>query len=218
MATQPPDANDADANDPDANDPETNHPTMSECPPIDATCLLTDLVNEHHATLFRYAYWLTGSQQDAEDVLQQTFLIAHQKLDQVRDPLATRSWLFTVLRSCFLKSKRRRQPVSFADFDVNVEGVIDPLPIDNDIDEEKLFAAIHALPDAYKVVTLMFYFEDLSYKQIAEQLDVPSGTVMSRLSRAKAHLRRELKTGHEITQAERATPNESLHTATGNPN
>jgi RNA polymerase sigma-70 factor (ECF subfamily) len=179
---------------------------------------LTDLVNEHHATLFRYAYWLTGSQQDAEDVLQQTFLIAHQKLEQVRDPLATRSWLFTVLRSCFLKSKRRRRPASFADFDLDVDRVIDPLPIYDDIDEEKLFAAIHALPDAYKLVTLMFYFEDLSYKQIAEQLGIPTGTVMSRLSRAKAHLRRELTMGGETPLTEQATRSASIHTTTGDPN
>ena len=213
MADQSPDANN-----PEANNPDANHPTMSECRPRDATCLLTDLVHEHHATLFRYAYWLTGSEQDAEDVLQQTFLIAHQKLDQVRDPLATRSWLFTVLRSCFLKSKRRRRPVSFADFDIDVDRVIDPLPLNDDIDEEKLFAAIHALPDAYKLVTLMFYFEDLSYKQIAERLDIPTGTVMSRLSRAKAHLRHTLTIGREIPRTEEATPNESLHTATRNPN
>lgn len=213
MAAQSPEANNSEAN-----NPEANHPMISECPPCDAACLLTDLVNEHHATLFRYAYWLTGSQQDAEDVLQQTFLVAHQKLDQVRDPLATRSWLFTVLRSCFLKSKRRRRPASFADFDVDVNRVIAPLPISADIDEEKLFAAIHALPDAFKLVTLMFYFEDLGYKQIAEQLDIPTGTVMSRLSRAKAHLRRALTIDSETPLTEQATPNESLHTTTGNPN
>lgn len=211
MAAQSPEPDSTAANNP------ANHPTMSECPNRDATCLLTDLVHEHHATLFRYAYWLTGSQQDAEDVLQQTFLIAHQKLDQVRDPLATRSWLFTVLRSCFLKSKRRRRPVSFADFDLDVDHVVDPLPIRADIDEEKLLAAIHALPDAYKLVTLMFYFEDLSYKQIAKQLDIPTGTVMSRLSRAKAHLRQALTMVGEAPRTEPATPNASLHTTTGKP-
>jgi RNA polymerase sigma-70 factor (ECF subfamily) len=203
---------------PQANNPETNHPTMSECPPSDVASRLTHLVNEHHATLFRYAYWLTGSRQDAEDALQQTFLIAHQKMDQVRDPAATRSWLFTVLRNCFLKSKRRRPPLSFADFDIDMDCVSETIPINDDIDEEELRAAIDALPDPYKVVTLMFYFEDLSYKQIATQLEIPPGTVMSRLSRAKVHLRRALTPDRETPPPHDAGPSESLHTTTGNPN
>ncbi len=203
---------------PQANNSEANHPTMSECPPSDVASRLTDLVKEHHATLFRYAFWLTGSRQDAEDMLQQTFLIAHQKMDQVRDPAATRSWLFTVLRNCFLKSKRRPLPASFADFDIDVDCLSETIPVNDGIDEEALLAAIQALPGPYKVVTLMFYFEDLSYKQIAAQLDIPCGTVMSRLSRAKTHLRRALSPDGETATPHDAGPSESLHTTTGKPN
>ena len=60
------------------------------------------------------------------------------------------------------------------------------------IDREELAAALDELPDEFRLVLLMFYFEDLSYQKIAEQLDIPIGTVMSRLSRAKEHLRRRL--------------------------
>ena len=218
MAAQSPEPKAPESHDPEVPHPEANHPTMSEHPPRDATRLLTDLVKEHHVTMFRYAYWLTGSSPDAEDLLQKTFLIAHQKMDQVRDPSATRSWLFTVLRNCFLKSKRRRLPLSFAEFDFDANGIIETKPVLDELDEEELFAAIHALPDPYKLVTLMFYFEDLSYKQIAEQLEIPTGTVMSRLSRAKAHLRRALSPDNEPSPPGNAVPHENLQPTTGNSN
>ena len=60
------------------------------------------------------------------------------------------------------------------------------------VDQEELGKALAELPDEFRLVVLMFYFEDLSYKEIAEQLELPIGTVMSRLSRAKGHLRRRL--------------------------
>jgi DNA-directed RNA polymerase specialized sigma24 family protein len=63
---------------------------------------------------------------------------------------------------------------------------------DDSIDREELQTALGELPDEYRLVVLMFYFEELSYKEIAEQLEIPIGTVMSRLSRAKGHLRARL--------------------------
>src|SRR5262249_12323174 len=65
--------------------------------------------------------------------------------------------------------------------------------VDEPIDAEQLQMAINALPDEFKVVLLMFYFEQHSYRAIAEALEIPQGTVMSRLARAKAHLRRRLQ-------------------------
>ena len=62
------------------------------------------------------------------------------------------------------------------------------------MDLEQLQPALDELPEEFKVVVLMYYFEECSYKQIAEELDVPIGTVMSRLSRAKSHLRAKLAT------------------------
>src|SRR5690606_34165254 len=64
---------------------------------------LAQLVAEHHQSLYRYAYRLSGSAADAEDLVQQVFLVAHQKLDQIRDAQSVRAWLFTVLRNCYLK-------------------------------------------------------------------------------------------------------------------
>jgi RNA polymerase sigma-70 factor (ECF subfamily) len=157
---------------------------------------IADLVKDHHQVLFRYAYRLSGSAADAEDLTQQTFLIAQQKIDQVREVGSRRSWLFTVLRNCFLKSCRRRGPALAEDIDLDVEAVAQPAAVngleEGPLDGQKLQAAIDSLPDEFRLVVLMFYFEELSYKEIAEKLELPIGTVMSRLSRAKTRLRSAL--------------------------
>jgi RNA polymerase sigma-70 factor, ECF subfamily len=150
---------------------------------------IAQLVSDYHQVLYRFAYRLTGSVQDAEDLTQQVFLIAQQKLDQVRDAEGVRGWLFTVLRNSFLKSRRHPQPVVSADFDIN--RIPDEL-IEQDIDSAQLQVAINGLSDDYKIVVLMFYFEHRPYRVIAELLEIPLGTVMSRLARAKANLRRAL--------------------------
>lgn len=150
-------------------------------------------VAEHHAPLYRYAYRLTGSVPDAEDLTQQTFLIAQQKRDQVRDQDKARAWLFTILRSCFLKSLRKKAPLSAGDLEIEIElAATAPFPRESEVDGERLQAALNSLPDEFRLVLAMFYFEEYSYKEIAERLEVPMGTVMSRLSRAKKHLRKAL--------------------------
>ena len=150
---------------------------------------LPRLVADHAAVLYRYAYRLTGSVADAEDLTQQTFLIAHQKLSQLREPAGARGWLFAVLRRAYLKSQRmtRRLPLAGSAFEI--ESVPDEIVDELIVDRELLQAAIDELPDPYKLVLMSFYFEDLSYREIAAQFDLPVGTVMSRLSRAKSHLR-----------------------------
>ena len=155
---------------------------------------IAQLVSDYHLALYRYAYRLTGSVQDAEDLTQQVFLIAQQKLDQVRDAEGVRGWLFTVLRNSFLKSCRHPQPVASADFDINKipDYQIPDHAIEQRIDGTQLQTAINALSDDFKIVILMFYFEHRPYRVMAELLDIPLGTVMSRLARAKANLRRAL--------------------------
>jgi RNA polymerase sigma factor (sigma-70 family) len=153
---------------------------------------LSALVLAHHAAVYRYACRLCGCPTEAEDLTQQTFLIAQQKLHQLREPARACGWLLAVVRNCFLKSVRKARPIPAADFDLNVENLADAAPEVDQIDREELVAALNELPDEFRLVLLMFYFEDLSYQAIGEQLGLPIGTVMSRLSRAKGHLRRRL--------------------------
>ena len=150
------------------------------------------LVAEHHRVLFAYAYRLTGSVPDAEDLSQQTFLTAQVKLGQLRNPASARSWLFTILRNHFLKACQKKQPQAAGDLDLNINSVPGTVPREDEIDRERLQRALDELAPNYRLVLTMFYFEDCSYREIAERLELPMGTVMSRLARAKGHLRARL--------------------------
>jgi RNA polymerase sigma-70 factor (ECF subfamily) len=153
---------------------------------------LPTLVAAHADVLYRYAYRLTGSAADAEDLAQQTFLIAHQKLSQLRDAGCVRGWLLAVLRRAYLKLQKRARPEQFTFTTLDIDSLPQEAVDHWEIDREQLQAAIDELPDAYKLVVLSYYFEDLSYREIAERFELPVGTVMSRLSRAKDHLRARL--------------------------
>ena len=153
---------------------------------------LSALVLTHHAVVYRYACRLCGCPTEAEDLTQQTFLIAQQKLHQLREPQRACSWLLAIVRNCFLKSFRKTRPTPAQDVDLVMEHVAEATPEIECIDREELTTALTELPDEFRLVLLMFYFEELSYQAIADQLEVPIGTVMSRLSRAKGHLRRKL--------------------------
>jgi RNA polymerase sigma-70 factor, ECF subfamily len=150
------------------------------------------LVAEHHLAVYRYAYRLTGSTADAEDLTQQVFLTAHGKLGQVRNIESVRSWLFTVLRHRFLKVSRQKKPIPAGSIELNVENIPAEVPAADAIDSEALQRALSQLPPTYRAVVTMFYYENCSYREIAEKLQVPIGTVMSRLARAKGHLRAAL--------------------------
>lgn len=165
---------------------------------VDCALDIVQLIREHHADVYRYAFRLAGAQNDAEDLAQQTFLIAQQKLHQVRDPAKARSWLLTIARNCYLKQRRRPTPDLAGSLALEVDRIPDesipPAGAEGEwIDREWLLAALGQLTDDHKVVLMMFYFEELSYKEIGDRLGVAIGTVMSRLARAKSRLRELLE-------------------------
>ncbi|MBN2296230.1 MAG: sigma-70 family RNA polymerase sigma factor [Pirellulales bacterium] len=153
---------------------------------------IADLVSQYHRGMYQYAFRLTGSAVDAEDLVQESFLIAQQKLDQLRSEKAARSWLFTILRNCFIRSRKRSRPISAGSIELNIDSVPQDTSRDEEIDSERLQHALNQLPPKHRTMLAMFYFEDIPYREIARQLDMPIGTVMSRLARAKSRLRTEL--------------------------
>ena len=167
---------------------------------------VAQLVAEHHQAVYGYAYRLSGMEADAEDLTQQAFLVAQQKLDQLRDIESVRSWMFAIVRNAFLKDRQRRRPVPSADLQLNIDTVPAEIPESDEIDHEWLQQSINELPDGFRVVLVMFYFEECSYRQIAEQLDLPIGTVMSRLARAKGHLRSKLFESEQPSTGKQASP------------
>ncbi len=159
------------------------------------------LVEDHYSSLYRYAYRLSGSSADAEDLTQDTFCKAQSNLAQLRDPSRARPWLFSILRNAYLHQVRaeRQQPCVALD---QVGDVAEPLPEPlPDIDPEQLQSALNELSEVYRTPIILYYFEEFGYREIAEQMDLPIGTVMSRLARAKAFLRSRLLPGSETLQA-----------------
>ena len=157
-----------------------------------ATLDIEMLVAEHHRAVYACAYRLTGSVPDAEDLTQQVFLAAQQRLAQLRSPDCARGWLLAILRNRFLKDNRRPLPVPATTVGLDLDAMPMEAGADDLADHDRLQEALAKIPPDFRVVLVMFYFEDCSYREIAEQLGLPIGTVMSRLARAKGHLRAKL--------------------------
>jgi len=150
------------------------------------------LVQEYYLSLYRYAYRLTGSEADAEDLTQETFCKAQMSLRQLRDGTRAKSWLFSILRNAYLHRVRteKNQPTLSLDYVGDLpESPGEALP---DVDPEQLQKALGELPEVFRTPVLLYYFDDFSYRDIAEQMEMPIGTVMSRLARAKSWLRARL--------------------------
>jgi len=169
------------------------------------------LVDEHYVALYRYAYRLTGSAADAEDLTQDAFCKAQLNFSQLREPGRAKPWLFSILRNGYLhraRSRKQEASVSLDDVGDFAEVSADPLP---EIDPEQLQQALHELPEVFRTPIILYYFEDFSYRDIAEQMDLPLGTVMSRLARAKSFLRGRLLPNGEMVSVNGQCPRRATH-------
>jgi len=156
------------------------------------------LVDAQYAPLFRFALSLSKSDADAADLTQQTFFLWASKGDQLRDRSKAKSWLFTTLYHEFLT--RRRHEVRFPHVELNDarEDDIAVSPNVNALDSPTVLQALREVEEPFRTPLTLFYLEQFSYQEIADMLDVPIGTVMSRLSRGKAQLRQRLRSKEEI--------------------
>lgn len=150
--------------------------------------IVSALVEAHYAELFGYAYRLSGSRADAEDLTQHAFLTAQEKLDQLREADRARPWLFTIVRNAFLRSVRRKEVVTCQSMWEEDEFAAEETAT-AELTGEELTALLDELPEALRLPLVLFYFEEMSYRDIAIALNIREGTVMSRLSRGKSQLR-----------------------------
>lgn len=153
---------------------------------------ITPLVEQHYEALYRYGYRLSGSAADAEDLTQEAFCKAQAQLNTLRDPDRAKPWLFSILRNAYLHRARSDRAHRQVPLEAVGDLPDDPAPDLPDIGPEDLQRALNELPEGFRTPVILFYFEDMSYRDIAEQMDLPIGTVMSRLARAKTHLRDRL--------------------------
>jgi len=147
------------------------------------------LVDDYYLPLYRYAYRLSGSSADAEDLTQEAFCKAQLHFDQLRDAARARPWLFSILRNAYLHRARAERQQHCVPLDAQGD-LAEPMPRTlPDIDSERLQKALNELPESFRTPIILYYFEDFGYREIAEQMDLPIGTVMSRLARARNALR-----------------------------
>jgi RNA polymerase sigma factor (sigma-70 family) len=156
--------------------------------------MFTQLVDAHYTPLYRFALSLTKSPSDAGDLTQQTFFIWAKQGHALREEGKAKSWLFTTLYREFLRIRRRSDRVSALE-DLGPVEADPPAPevdLVSGMDATLVVEALQEVDETYRVPLTLFYMQDLAYKEIAEMLEVPIGTVMSRLSRGKAQLRAAL--------------------------
>jgi RNA polymerase sigma-70 factor, ECF subfamily len=151
--------------------------------------------------LLRVARRMTGSSADAEDLVQETLIRAYRAVDRF-DGRHPRAWLLTILRNTWKNMNRRARPL-FADFPEEIlpripahgsdgRGGAEEHVLDATLDS-RLAAALADLPSIHQEVVALVDIDGLSYRETADVLGVPTGTVMSRLHRARKQLRAQLE-------------------------
>jgi RNA polymerase sigma-70 factor, ECF subfamily len=146
----------------------------------------------HLRALYGTAYRMTRNAHDAEDLVQETFLRAYRGFDRYQPGTNIRAWLFTILHRARTDAFRRagRSPQTVAMLD---EGPAVPPPQEALASgAEDIERALLALPEVFRLAVVLRDVEDLSYEEIAGVLDIPIGTVMSRIHRGRALLRAAL--------------------------
>lgn len=155
-----------------------------------------DLVDAHYQALYRFGMSLVRDPDIASDLVQETFCIWAAKGHQLIDRSKAKTWLFTTLHREFLS--HRRKSSRFSDEPINEQTsanlAANEEDADRQMDGQRALELLSELDETYRAPVALFYLQQHSYKEIAEILDVPIGTVMSRLSRGKELLRRRMTT------------------------
>jgi RNA polymerase sigma factor (sigma-70 family) len=148
------------------------------------------LVDLHYGALYRFAMSLTRAESDACDLVQQTFLTWATKGHQLQDAAKVKPWLYTTLHRAFLESRRRftRFPhVEITEAEAELPS-IEPDPV-SALDAQEAVRLLGQVDEQFQAAVAMFYLEDYSYNEIATILEIPLGTVKSRIARGLAQLK-----------------------------
>ncbi len=147
-------------------------------------------IEEQIPRLRRYARALTGDRYRADDLVQDTLERALSKLNLWRQDSDIRAWMFTIMHNLFINQIRQNHNVhAFAPLDDEALEIPVRATQNDGLEMQDLMSAIYKLPDEFRAVVLLVGLEQLRYEEVAQVLDVPVGTVMSRLSRGREKLR-----------------------------
>lgn len=150
------------------------------------------LVTTHRQSIVHLAYRLTKDRQQAEDIAQESFFRAYASLDTFVPERRFNSWLFTIARNASITELRKKPTAARALLTDVIASEPGPEELALRGDEAaRLHRALSSLPEIYRTVLELYYFRGLLYREIAERLSMPIGTVKTRIARAKRALRDE---------------------------
>ncbi|ERK30563.1 RNA polymerase sigma factor [Clostridium intestinale] len=138
-----------------------------------------ELMKIYERDMYNLTRYMLGNNEATYDVVQDTILTVYEKISTLKNPSSFKSWLLKIVVN---KSKSE---LSKQNKIIYLENSIEIPIIDKDLEKIELMSLVSNLPDDFKSVIILFYFNDLSYKEISEILDIPEGTVKSRLFRGK---------------------------------
>ncbi|MDH5257050.1 MAG: sigma-70 family RNA polymerase sigma factor [Gammaproteobacteria bacterium] len=143
-------------------------------------------VERHNSALYKHALWMTGNRDTAMDMVQECFFQAWLAIDSLKDKEKSLPWLLTILRRAIYKEQRYqyRQAEMLEQF-----ALMDEKNHQQDgYQLSEIYNMLEGLSSAHRDIFLMHHLHGFSYQEISEQLEIPMGTVMSRISRAKKDL------------------------------
>lgn len=154
----------------------------------------------HAGRLYRLAVWFERNHTDAEDVVQDTMMQALRSFHRFRPGTNCHAWLVTILQRVVSNRRRTKgRSIVVSDPDDRLAHTVPFVaPVPQELTDEALLASLRRLPLAFQEVVVLCDVEELSYKEAAEALTIPVGTVMSRLHRGRAQLRAELATARSV--------------------
>lgn len=164
------------------------------------------LYNRYSSSIFRTIQSIVRDRPVAEDLLQETFVRAYRSLDKVDSKVESLApWLHRIGINLAYSRTTKRRPITLAGFEIMAQALISPLisperMVERNEVQRAVWDAVEQLSDKYRVVIVLYYVQDLSVIEIAERLDLPLGTVKSRLYYARKMLRALIETDQRLVQ------------------
>jgi RNA polymerase sigma-70 factor (ECF subfamily) len=153
-----------------------------------------DVVNAYYQPLYRFALGLSRSEADAADLTQQAFERFAERGESLRDISKAKTWLFTTLYREFLMQRRHATRFPESEIEESANELAPEMPrAEEATDAGAAVAALNQLDEPFRSALMLFFLREHSYREIADILNVPIGTVMSRISRGKELLRERLE-------------------------
>jgi RNA polymerase sigma-70 factor (ECF subfamily) len=172
---------------------------------------LDSLVIRYQTRAYQYAFRLTQNPDEAADIVAEAFIRVYNALGHFKGQSSFSTWLYRIVTNCFLDLRKKERHRSTVSLDAPGPGgetdsarqVVDPNPSPHELSEgsdraERIQTAINRLPEYQRAMIVMYHVEMLAYEEISQALDLPIGTVKSRLNRARLALREILDADQEL--------------------